>query len=152
MTRWHVRSLVRQLWPAGVVLLFALGLAVLAVMTCGCTPAARQAQAVAADAMARTINAAVPQLVGDYQREGDAVIDAAPTPDEARAAVAQVRVRWAPVWDAIDAFAAAHDAWASAIESGGTPGLAEIRGAWCDVRHAMAPRATLPDFPGAPCP
>ena len=111
-----------------------------------------QAQAVAADAMARALNAATPTLVADYQREGDAAIAGAPTAAEAEQALAGIRARWAPVWDALDTFASAHDSWATAIETGATPGLAELRGPWCDLRHAVLTRVALPDFPGAPCP
>ena len=95
--------------------------------------------------MAVTVNTALPVLVDAYDQEGRAEIAKAATRAEAEYRLEQVREKWRPIWQALDVFAAAHAAWATAIEAGTvTPALAsEVRSAWCTLRAVAVGEATL---------
>lgn len=116
----------------------------LVVLLASCT--LRQ-EAIVADAVARAVNAAAPQLVRIYQADCDAAIDAAP-PGGGHAALAACRERWSVAWVALEALATVHEAWRRALDSGAeAPTWAEVFGAVCRVARALA---ELP--PGAQVP
>jgi hypothetical protein len=123
----------------------------------GCLPSmgvrspAVQAQAEVANGIAVTVNAKIPQLLELREQEGLAAIENAPDRPAAKAALAKVRQRWASVVAAIKVFAAAHDAWATALESGGTVDLESVLQAYCELRTAAIPWTELPALPGAAC-
>lgn len=121
----------------------------------GCSGTQRQAQSVAASSLAVAANRAYPKLQAAYRAEGDRAIDAAPTQAEARAALAVVRERWAPVWRAWDAVRLAQDAWATALESGASADdvartVVALQAAYCGLR-AATPGAALAEVPGFGC-
>lgn len=113
-------------------------LALLLLVT-GCTDAALQIQAQAANSVAQTANAALPILLERYRQEGlraiDVVKDAGGTADEARAAVDAVKAKWAPVWKAWETLRVAQGAWADTIAGGADAGstLEALRDAYCGL-------------------
>lgn len=119
----------------------------------GCTSAATQTQAVAADTVARVTNATLPSLVEAYDQEGLAAIEASDSRDEAEYRLELVREKWRPVWEALEVFASVHDAWATALEAGTDTAAiaAEVRDAYCTLRGAALPSVELPDYPVIPC-
>lgn len=131
----------RWLWPLLLVLLAA------------CTPTELQVQAATADAIATATNAALPVLVAAYERQGDDAIESAANVDSAALALDAVRAEWAPVWRAVDAFRAAHDAWATALERGQVDLVTagKVRDAYCALR-ALVTGVDLPNWPLLACP
>jgi hypothetical protein len=125
--------------------------ALLPLVLLDCSPSAMQVQAQVADTVAVAVNAEIPQLLELREQEGLAAIENAPDRPAAKAALAKVRQRWAPVVAAIKVFAAAHDAWATALESGGTVDLESVLQAYCELRTAAIPWTELPALPGAAC-
>lgn len=128
-------------------------LLVLLLLVLACSPSALQVQAQAADAMAKTANAALAAMVIAYQAEGDAAIEGASNLDDAHAALAKVRDRWAPIWAAADATRAAHDAWATALEHGTADSdlAGKLREAYCLMRLVAPASVNMPDAPIIPC-
>jgi hypothetical protein len=112
------------LWVAlGPAVRFLLTLAMFAVivvglvaMLTGCPDSARQIQVQAANSLATAANTALPMLVERYRQEGLQVVAAAKTREEAEVGVAQVKLKWAPVWKAWGALALAEGLWADALE------------------------------------
>jgi len=138
--------------PKGVAAVLLLVLP-LSCMSVSCSPSAQQAQAYAADTVARATNAAVPQLVNAYDQDGLAAIAVSDSRDEAEIRLERVRQKWRHVWDALDIFASAHDAWVAAIEANApTAQVAmEVREAYCMLRGSAMPDVELPDYPVVPC-
>lgn len=104
-------------------------------------------------------NRALPVLVRLEEREGDVVIAAHQGDDRAaNDGLAAVEARWAPFWDAWDAFIAAQHAWADAFDTKAPAAklLAAEKtavAAFCVVRKALpadVPPALL-DAPEVPC-
>lgn len=116
-----------------------------------CSSATLQVESRVADGVAVAGNTALPILVERYRDEGiDAILavkHAGGSADEARAAVDAVKARWAPVWTAWDALAAAQDGWATAIEQGGdaSAALGGLKAAYCSLLFSW-PK----DVPAAP--
>lgn len=108
-----------------------------------CSATALQTQETAARALAVSVNTVSAKLATTYETELTAAVEA---PDRATsdAQVLAVVERWAPVWAALDAFAAAHDAWYDAIDRGGTPDPASVLTAYCALRVAVGGLASLP--------
>lgn len=127
------------------VVLLALALALL-----GCGASATQVQAAVADGMGRSVDAAVPHLVGAYRAEGNDAIDSAASVPEAEVLLEDVRARWRPIWHALEAFRAAHDGWATALETGGSVNVGRLQDAYCELRAALEGKAELPDVGCAP--
>uniref|UniRef100_A0A6M3INU5 Uncharacterized protein n=1 Tax=viral metagenome TaxID=1070528 RepID=A0A6M3INU5_9ZZZZ len=115
----------------------------------GCSPAALDLQARAADVVARSANAALPALVEAYQAEGEEVVARCDSLDEARAGLDAVRARWAPVWSAWDALETVHELWETTLEAGGDAAVIwpSVLRAYCGLRLALDGRAELPDVP-----
>jgi hypothetical protein len=116
----------------------------LAVALSACGP---RAEAVAADTIARAVNAATASLAETYAQQGEQLIAAAKTRATAETLLVDHRERWKPVWLAVDALSVAHDEVATAIEAG-RPAHGEVammRAAWCElVRAVDLADATLP--------
>jgi len=124
-------------------------LALLLVLCCACGP---KAEAITADAVARVANAAIGPLATAYEAEGMAAIRAADTVEDLMAAVPTVKHRWAPLWQALRAFAAVHDAWATALEQGQEGDVAAVQAAWCALRAmALEFGVRVGDFPVLIC-
>ncbi len=126
------------------------------VVLVSCTPSLLQAQSLAADRLARAVNDATPILHDQEKQDGFDAVKKASTRDAAEAGLQSVEEKWRPVWNAIDALAAAHDAWAIAIKSGGVPGI-ELLTAACDLKFivgivAPAVAEKIPTIPGFTCP
>lgn len=117
----------------------------LALVLLGCGASATQLQARVADGMGRAVDAEVPSLVAAYEAEGDAAIDSAASLPEAEVLLEDVRARWRAVWHALEAFRAAHDGWATALETGGSVDVGRLQSAYCELRAAVEGRAELPD-------
>ena len=94
----------------------------LALLLTGCPDAALQIQAQTADAVAQAANTELPVLVAQFRQDGlDAlalVEKQGGTADKAREELAKVEAKWAMVWKAWATLRVAHDAWATALESG----------------------------------
>lgn len=119
-----------------------------------CTPSALQIQARAADALGRTVNAATSIFHDMEKKEGSAAIKKATTRDEAEAGLQKVELKWKPLWDAVDSFAAAQDAWISSMQKG-KPLPDQLLTAVCDLKFIaskVAPSVELPSIPGFVCP
>lgn len=125
-----------------------LGIGATAAVIPGCGGAQ---QARAADAMAKAVNGAKAELLVICEEEGDAAIPA-PNRETSDAQLAAVKERWKPVWDAIEAFAVAHDRWATAIEAGGAVDAEGVLTAFCKLAGLAKPWLELPDIPGVACP
>lgn len=112
---------------------------IVAVDLAGCAGTSLQTEAVVADAITDSANAALPILVEQYRQEGlsaiDRVADSGGTAAEARAATDEVKARWEPVWDRWERLRIAQNAWATAIELGGdtVAALEALRGAYCEL-------------------
>jgi hypothetical protein len=133
MTRWHVRSLVRQLcWPAGFMLLLAVAVTALAVWSLGCT---RSDQQRVLTVMTDAAWGAHPMLSDTRDEEELACFDGEPTFATAKQCVVNSRAKWSSVWGAYDVLVAVDRA---AID--GEPNLAMALGAYC----VLAPLAGLP--------
>jgi hypothetical protein len=128
-----------------------IGIGSAAVVTPGCGASGQQVQARAADAMAKAVNKAKPELLAAYEKEGDAAIPA-PDRETSDEQLAAVKERWKPVWDSIKAFAVVHDQWATAIETGGAVDVEEVLAAFCKLVGMTKPWLKLPDIPGVACP
>lgn len=104
-----------------------------------CSPSAIQIEAATANAVALAANSALPLLAEAFRQDGlSAIADVKArggTADEARAAVAAVEAKWAPVWRGWAALRIAEDAWATALEQGGdtAAALAAVRLAYCGL-------------------
>jgi len=124
----------------------------------GCPDYALQIQAQTANAVAQAANTELPVLVGQFRQDGmDALVTVKQkggTEDQARAELARIEVKWAPVWKGWDALRAAHDAWATALEKGGdyAAALIGLSKAYCSFM-ILWPQA-VPVIPLAPvlCP
>jgi hypothetical protein len=116
-----------------------------------CAPTTRDIQVVAANELAAVTEAAVPVLLERRVADGDRCFAAGATAEQAAACLERVRDRWAPAWSALDAWAAAHGAWADSIERG-KPDMTQLRAAYCVVRVAIIAQVQLPDVPLDPCP
>ena len=73
-------------------------LALLVLLSLGCSSAALATQARIADGIARTVNTSEPVLVHAYDAEGQAAIDASGDRAAALAATSAVSARWSPLW------------------------------------------------------
>jgi hypothetical protein len=109
--------------------------AVLLGLLVACGP---RAEAVAADTIAQAADETSTALAETYALRGEALVSSARSRDEALSLLADHRARWRPVWEAIDALAAAHDAWATGLEAGRSSpeAVAALRAAACDVAAA----------------
>lgn len=127
----------------------------LSAMLCSCTPGQWQAQADAADAVAKVSNAVVaPALQEAYTAGALAVIKQQATAEDVQLAQTVYEAKWAPVWRTYDAFKRAHDAWQDAIDHrGDVVKLAlDARVAFCELRVAAATvKVHLPDFQPLRC-
>ena len=124
-------------------------LAALLVLCCTCGP---RAQVVAAQTVATVANAAIDPLMTAYEAEGDAAIQNAQTVEELMSAIPTVQERWEPLWQALRAFAIAHDAWATALEQGQEGDLEAVQAAWCALRAmALEFGVRVGDFPVIGC-
>ncbi len=118
----------------------------LCLLLCACGPGALQLQAAAANGMAVAVNAMVTVLETQYQRDLDAVVDNATSAEEAEVMLRAVRADWLDVWLAIEAYAAAHDAWATALEQGGAVDVLQLAVSYCTLRSVLLERdIELPD-------
>lgn len=124
---------------------FLVAVAVLT-LAVGCGPKAVEVQARMANTVAVVMNSTSPLLIKQEQSEGDAAIDAAKDKAAARAAVADIKERWQPVWDAYDAVRIAQGHWATALEQGGdtATALTQLKGAFCDFKGKLPGGITLP--------
>lgn len=90
-----------------------------------------------------TANRALPVLVQLEEREGDLVIaEHAGDPDAIDEGLARVEARWAPFWDAWNAFITAQHAWADAFEAHNDQAKIDAAettavAAFCAVRKAL---------------
>lgn len=119
--------------------------AVLILSLIGCTPGALQVQAATADAIGRAVNASAPLLVQAYELDCSAAVDRAPA-GEGRAALADCRARWRPLWASLDALAAAQELWVAQLAAGSVPDWAALLRAACAVPRvvaALAPEVSL---------
>lgn len=116
----------------GEVRALAIGLVLLA----GCPDAALRAQTAAANTMgaAAVMAAKTARTIATAQLDE---CDRLPSMDETRACALSVEADWEPVWAALTVYAEAHDAWASAIESGGVPEFGAVTGAFCALVVAL---------------
>lgn len=135
-------------WRAAKLTVAAAVCLVLVAWSTACTPSALQQQAAAANAIGLAVDASVPVLVRFY--------DAAcgPEADKGPAPLAACKARWRPVWQAIDALAAAQRAWIDALAVGGLTDWPALLRVACDLAsgvRAVAPEA-LPTVIGALCP
>ena len=112
----------RHIHAAAIALGLALGVIAIAA-THGCSASAVKRQAVAADAIGRTLNGALPSVLQAYKQQQLDVAQLAcghttpcADPEAARDAVMAVRAKWAPVWLAWELSRAAHDAWADQLD------------------------------------
>lgn len=110
-------------------------LAILALTLAACGPSAIQVQATAADRIAVVANSAGDTLAEQYAREGEALIESAGSKQEALDLLEAHRAKWRPTWRAWDAVAAAHDAYATALERGRVDAalVEQLREAWCEA-------------------
>jgi hypothetical protein len=133
---------------AEVCLCVALGTLAGALCWCamGCGATAQRVQATAADAAAHTVNAAASTLLERYHAEGDVCIWQSDTRSAALECLTGVRKAWRPIWSSVEVFRVSHSTYATAVEAGRAPGLAELGAAYCAVRDAMRERLTLPIF------
>jgi hypothetical protein len=127
----------------------------LATFVFGCSPSSWEAQRGIANAIETAADrVAYPALERAYESDGIAAVMAADTPLDAELRKDVVRRQWLPIWSAWDAFAAAHSAWVTAIETEGDA-LATgdaARRAYCKLRNAAAvQKVDLPDFPAFGC-
>lgn len=129
-------------------------LLLLALCVVSCT-GATQLQAATANAIAQGANAALPILVDRYNQEGLRAIDSSKDRVEAEQAVARVKDRWFPVWNAWESLRIAEHYLAGIIESGGDPvaALLELKAAYCELR-AVWPEdiPAMPLVPLIQCP
>ncbi len=135
---------------------------VLALVALGCPPSSTQVQARAQAQVANTIavatNPVLVQLAETYARQGELLIERAKSRQEAVALLEAHRTRWRPVWAAVDALGAAHNAWATALEQGVSDpaSAAAFVAAWCeleDVAVELGLSKKLPALPEVvPCP
>lgn len=111
-----------------------------ALVLMGCGGAAVRAQSQAANAIAVGANAALVTLAETYTLRGEALIDQAHSREEAEALLAEHRARWRPLWKAVDAFGATHNAWATGLETGMTSETtaAALVTAWCEIEDVAA--------------
>jgi hypothetical protein len=100
----------------------------------GCSPSAMATQAIVANSVAVGVNRAKPALMKAYEDGGNGIIDRwqqcvdsgqCGDIDAARAGalrdIEAYEAKWSPYWKAFEVFAAAHNAWAEAIESKDEP-------------------------------
>ncbi len=152
---------------------FALFAALALGVLVACSPTALQLQAQLANGVALAANRGLPSLVQQYAAEGAAAIDAAPDQAAATHALEAVTERWRAVWGDCGTAAIAgcqggawrvlqlaQATWADAIDRGRDGGvsaadLAPLAGrlldAYCALRSALPPGATLPDVPVLAC-
>jgi len=99
----------------------------------GCPDYVKQAQIQAANTVADTSNAVLPMLVTLYREIGFRAIDVAKSEQEALAGIAGIEKKWQPVWKAWETLRVAQDAWANALEHGGTTMAAfdALKNAYC---------------------
>lgn len=119
---------------------------VLALIAVLALPGCWSAQAAAADAIGRGVNAAVPTVIVAYEQDCGRDVNTAP-PGEARAALAACRTRWRTVWVALEILQSAHDAWIAAIGAGRSGDWAQLVDAACAVSRgvaAVAPEVRIP--------
>jgi hypothetical protein len=123
---------------------------VLALLVAACDLSALQIQVQTANALATAANTALPMLVERYRQEGIKAIEKATTKDEAEKAVAEVKVKWQPVWKAWETLRVAEDTWAKAIEARGEPGAAlkSLSEAYCQL--VVVWPGEIPALPLAP--
>jgi murein L,D-transpeptidase YcbB/YkuD len=102
-------------------------------------------QKLAAAALAKAGNEALPLLVAEYQRQGLEIVAASATEAEAHSAVAENDKRWQLIWQAHHALELAQGQWADALESGLDPtaALGAIEAAWC-VLQTRWPKQVSP--------
>lgn len=93
-------------------LVVVLGVLALFAACCG-----QNAEAKAADAVARVANAGAPALIEAYKADA--------SPD--------AELRWERVWAAWDAFRLAHDAYATSIEQGAQPSPETMLKSFCSL-------------------
>lgn len=132
-------------------------LVMLVALLTGC-PRAPDVQLQIARGISTAANATLPALRAEYLREGRAMIAAGVAAGEDRAALmvrlAALDEAWSQVSRAWSALALAHEAYAVAVTSGADPiaAASRLRDAWCDLRAALPPGATLPAVPMLSCP
>lgn len=130
-------------------------LLVLAASLLACSGRLPEPEIVAAHMLGRATNEAIVELAAVERAEGSAEIQDSQTAPEARARLAAVEERWAPIWSAVEAFREAHDAYVDALEGSlRVPDslVAPLRTTYCLVRVEARRSVILPDFPGEPCP
>jgi hypothetical protein len=112
----------------------------------GCGPKAIDTQAKIANDVAIAANAIAPVLLASEQAEGDKAIDAATDKATAKAALAKVEAKWAPVWVSYRAVAVAQDAWATALEKKGdtTVAVQQLQAAFCKLKTLLPPEVKIP--------
>ncbi len=112
----------------------------------GCGPGALELQTRAANQVALAANAVAPVLITSEQVEGDRAIDAAADKAAARAQLAAVEAKWAPIWTAYKALAVAQDQWATALEKGGDTAAAveALRASFCKLKVLLPLEVKLP--------
>jgi mannose/fructose-specific phosphotransferase system component IIA len=117
----------------------------------GCIP--KNQQAMAANAIAKTANMAIPMVLAEYERQQMATVEASTTRAGALDAVAKIRKEWAPAREALAMLIVAHDAWVDAIIAGKSTDalIAEVYRAYCALRSSAKHVIILADFAGAPC-
>lgn len=109
-----------------------------------------------AERIASQVDRAIPDLARMMEAEGLAAIDTATTADEARVKLREIRDKWKPIWEGLDALEGTYLAVVEMLEEGGPLPLEMIQGLYqryCDVRGLVAEKQVqLPQVPMAPCP
>jgi putative heme degradation protein len=125
----------------------------MAVALLACGPKAIDVQARAASAMAVSVNGLVPILRDMEQKEGDAAIDRAPDKPTAKLWVKAIEDKWQSLWDAHKALQISQDAWAKALEQGGSPDAAyrAVEAAFCKLKPLLPKTIQLPPVAGVLC-
>jgi len=102
------------------------------------------------DASGLAVDAAAGTLAVQYEREGNALIDAAATADEAKAALAEHRASWSPLWQAFASFRAVHSELSDRSDRGESVDVSALVAAYCAARFEALGRVSLPDIGCAP--
>jgi len=106
-------------------------LAVVVVLLAGCGSTWSQSRG--ADRTGHAVDAAITALAARYLAAGYDAIDHASTAASAQSALEQTRDRWRPLWAALARYAAAHDRWASTLESGSAIDPEDATESYCDL-------------------
>jgi hypothetical protein len=136
----------------------ALAIIILALFVQACTPRALQVQAALANDIAKVANTIQPFLMRTYEAQGDRIIEFAVLevhqhPEQHDAIVAKAAVdidaleaKWRPTFVAWEAFAAAHNAWATAIDAHNADLAAKLAPRMLDA-YCKVQSVAVPDLP-----